>query len=69
MEVFYFACVKIRQSKDTDMKQWFSAHILSREDFFSADHNTVSDGEFYGTLSLIGGALVLFTVLMHLFGG
>jgi hypothetical protein len=48
------------------MKQWLSAHILSSEDFMSEDTFPLTNEEFYITLSMVGIALVLFAVIVHL---
>jgi hypothetical protein len=48
------------------MKQWLSAHILSSEDFIQEDTFPISREEFYISLSMVGIALVLFTVIVHL---
>jgi len=48
------------------MKQWLSEHILSSEDFMPEDTSPPSNEEFYITLSMVGSALALFAVIVHL---
>jgi hypothetical protein len=48
------------------MKQWLSAHILSSEDFMPEDTFPLTNEEFYISLSMVGIALVLFAVIVHL---
>ena len=48
------------------MKQWLSAHILSSEDFMPEDTFPISNEELYISLSMVGIALVLFAIIVHL---
>ena len=48
------------------MKQWLSEHILSSEDFMPEDTFPIGNEELYISLSMVGIALVLFTVIVHL---
>jgi hypothetical protein len=48
------------------MKQWLSAHILSSKDFMPGNIVPPSNEEFYLTLSMVGIALILFAIIVHL---
>jgi len=48
------------------MKRWLSGHILSSEDFMPEDTFPPTNEEFYITLSMVGIALVLFAIIVHL---
>jgi len=49
------------------MKQWLSEHILSSEDFIPGDDFPLSNQEFFISLSMVGIALVVFAIIVHLF--
>jgi hypothetical protein len=48
------------------MKQWLTEHILSSEDFMPEDTFPISNEELYISLSMVGIALALFAVIVHL---
>jgi hypothetical protein len=53
---------------EVHMKQWFAAHILSTEDIWREESLPISNSEFVTSLSLVAGALAMFTFIIHLLG-
>ena len=48
------------------MKQWLTAHVLSREDLDNSGFDGLSKKEFLISLSLIVAALSAFGIIIHL---
>jgi hypothetical protein len=50
------------------MKQWLSVNILSSDDLFREETMPIDDKEFYISLGMVAGALLLFGLLVHFLG-
>jgi hypothetical protein len=54
--------------KETHMKQWIAAHILSTEDLLMEETLPITNKELISSLSLVISALALFGIIIHLLG-
>jgi len=70
MFIFDICIVQLRtiRTKEHNMKQWISAHILSAEELRLEENIPISNQEFFLSLSLVGIALAFFGIIIRVFG-
>jgi hypothetical protein len=61
---FPYLCIK--ELKGVTMKQILASTFLTREDELFHEFEQITSRQFYTVMSMVGGALAVFAVVIHL---